>query len=196
MKEGFLSYWYSLWTDIPLWFYEAGASILCIVVVLSISIWGFLRCSKYGLAVLLVEYVLLIYGSTVFFRTASKTVAYNLMPFWSYQAYLDGREPNALIENFMNVVVFVPVGVMLGCMMNGTLLKSRKGWKIALLVGIGLSIGIEVLQFVFKKGFSEIDDVIHNTIGCLLGYVIWLIVLEIWNFSTNWCRLHWGRGKS
>ena len=53
MKEGFLSYWYSLWTDIPLWFYEAGASILCIVVVLSISIWGFLRCSKYGLAVLL-----------------------------------------------------------------------------------------------------------------------------------------------
>ena len=147
------------------------------------------------MGILLVEYVILIYCSTVFFRPTGKVATYDYKPFWSYQAYLDGREPNALIENFANVLVFVPVGLLLGCMMNGVWLKKRKGWLIALSVGLALSIGIEVLQFVFKKGFSETDDVMHNTIGCLVGYVIWLIVLETWIFSTNWYRSHWDEGR-
>jgi len=35
-----------------------------------------------------------------------------------------------------------------------------------------LSIGIEILQFVMKRGLSEVDDVMHNTIGCMMGYGI------------------------
>lgn len=27
-----------------------------------------------------------------------------------------------------------------------------------------------VLQFRFMKGFSEVDDVMHNTVGCLIGW--------------------------
>ena len=38
---------------------------------------------------------------------------------------------------------------------------------------MGLSIGIEVLQLVFKKGSFEIDDIIHNTVGCMLGFAAW-----------------------
>lgn len=29
-----------------------------------------------------------------------------------------------------------------------------------------------VLQFRFMKGFSEVDDVMHNTVGCLIGFLI------------------------
>ena len=29
-----------------------------------------------------------------------------------------------------------------------------------------------VLQFRFMKGFSEVDDVMHNTVGCLAGYIL------------------------
>ena len=50
------------------------------------------------------------------------------------------------------------------------------------MIGICLSVGIETLQFVFRKGFSEFDDVMHNTLGCLIGYgmykVISLLALE------------------
>ncbi len=42
-------------------------------------------------------------------------------------------------------------------------------WKV---IGVGclISISIEVLQFIFIRGFSEVDDVIHNTLGCAIGY--------------------------
>ena len=38
--------------------------------------------------------------------------------------------------------------------------------------GTGISVTIEALQFYFMKGFSEVDDVMHNTFGCILGYIL------------------------
>lgn len=43
-------------------------------------------------------------------------------------------------------------------------------WLIVLLIGCSISITIEALQFCFMKGFSEVDDVMHNTVGCLMGW--------------------------
>ena len=36
----------------------------------------------------------------------------------------------------------------------------------------GISVTIESLQFFFMRGFSEVDDVMHNTIGCIAGYML------------------------
>lgn len=43
-------------------------------------------------------------------------------------------------------------------------------WWKALLVSCGISVTIESLQFFFMRGFSEVDDVMHNTLGCLIGW--------------------------
>jgi len=43
---------------------------------------------------------------------------------------------------------------------------------VALLIGCSISISIEVLQLCFMKGFSELDDVMHNTVGCFVGYML------------------------
>jgi glycopeptide antibiotics resistance protein len=56
----------------------------------------------------------------------------------------------------MNVVVFIPVGMLL-CVA----FKQMTWWK-ALLIGCCISITIEALQFWFMKGFSEVDDVMVN----------------------------------
>lgn len=37
-------------------------------------------------------------------------------------------------------------------------------WKKVMVIGICLWVGIEILQFVFRKGFSAFDDVMHNTL--------------------------------
>ena len=47
----------------------------------------------------------------------------------------------------------------------------RKALLVALM-GCGISVTIEALQFFFMRGFSEVDDVMHNTIGCILGYIL------------------------
>ncbi|MBR4027500.1 MAG: VanZ family protein [Lachnospiraceae bacterium] len=36
------------------------------------------------------------------------------------------------------------------------------------------SLTIEVLQLFMKKGLFEFDDIFHNTLGGVLGYVIYL----------------------
>ena len=62
----------------------------------------------------------------------------------------------------MNVIVFIPIGLLLGCAF-----KQTTWWK-ALLIGCSISVTIEALQFWFMKGFSELDDVMHNTWDALL----------------------------
>ena len=65
----------------------------------------------------------------------------------------------------MNVIVFIPIGMILG-----SLLRVKGSWLVALLIGCSISVTIESLQFFFMRGFSELDDVMHNTVGCLMGW--------------------------
>lgn len=173
MKEGFLSYWRSLINEIPHELYIIALIVLVSSFLILIGLKGFRRGIRYSMGVLLIEYIGLLYCSTVFYRITSKSVQYDYMPFWSYQAYFDGREPNALIENMMNILVFVPIGLLLGC-----LIKNKTFVRVAI-VGACISIGIELLQLIFKKGFSELDDVMHNTLGCMIGFWMYRIA-NIW----------------
>lgn len=91
------------------------------------------------------------------------------MPFWSYRAIMDGKE-QYLAENIMNVVVFVPIGILLGFMINGSRFKVKSVWLFVLMTGLVISVLIEAMQYFFHKGFAETDDVMHNTLGCMIGY--------------------------
>ena len=174
MKADFLAYWHSLWNDIPIWVYEAGLLILIAGLVICSLTCGIRKSIRYSLGLLLIEYVLLIYCSTVFFRNTGE-LQYDFMPFWSYRDYFKGVDRSLLAENIMNVVVFVPVGLLAGAAFRSM------SWKKVMVIGLCLSVGIEVMQFVFRKGFSEVDDVMHNTVGCLMGYGIYRMIRCGWN---------------
>lgn len=185
MKEAIKSYTNSLINDVPHSTYEGMLSAMCIGIVL-LWAWKGRRAGNYIVWLLLVEYSFLLYCSTVIYRKALQDGEYDLMPFWSYRAIVDGKE-QLLAENIMNVVVFVPVGVLFGLAMR------RRNVRAALLVGAGLSVGIEVLQFVLKCGFSEFDDVFHNTLGCLIGIMIVEIIKRVWKFCAFLFVPQWGR---
>ena len=109
----------------------------------------------------------ILFSATVFFRGSVLCKGGNLMPFWSYFTYFRGEDDSLLNENIMNIVVFVPVGLLAG------LASRNMNWIKVLVFGLCISITIEVSQFAFEKGFAELDDVMHNTLGCLLGYSIY-----------------------
>ena len=67
----------------------------------------------------------------------------------------------------MKVGGFVPVGLILGCAF-----RSMTCWKVVL-IGGGVSMCIEAMQYFYNRGFAETDDVMHNTIGCLMGFGIY-----------------------
>lgn len=62
-----------------------------------------------------------------------------------------------------NLIWFVPLGI----------LTKLWGWRLwqAVLAGFLVSLSIETAQFVLGSGVSELDDLILNTLGALLGYL-------------------------
>lgn len=81
-----------------------------------------------------------------------------LLPFHSYVEIWKG-EWRPLLENIGNVVLFIPLGVALKC----------AGVRDIKKVGFLVSLTIEVLQLTFVLGTFECDDLIHNTLGAVIG---------------------------
>jgi glycopeptide antibiotics resistance protein len=100
---------------------------------------------------------------------------WNWMPFGSIFEMSKNLEMwNLLRQVGGNVVLYIPMGFMLPA-----LFFSFKRFSVTLLAGLLSSIGIELLQFIislqigFSYKVSDIDDVILNTFGCLIGYFCW-----------------------
>lgn len=72
-----------------------------------------------------------------------------------------------------NIIMFMPVGFCSGLLwFNGT-------WKRATGVGFFFSFSIEVIQ-LFIGRITDIDDVILNTLGALLGYILYRLFRWVW----------------
>lgn len=166
----FDSYCNWLFGSVPHEMYMMLSIILCVGTAILFGVFGVRKGLRYSLGLLLVEYVFLLLESTVFLRSSGAARDYCLIPFWSYQSYFRGEDEWLLPENIMNVAVFIPVGLLLG------LIFRPMSWVKFMAIGACLSVGIELMQFVLKRGFAEFDDVMHNTAGCLIGYGIYILL--------------------
>ena len=140
------------------------------------------RGVRFSAGLLLAEYMVLILLLAVVFRKLLDVREFHVIPFRSYWYIWEGGR--FLVQVFMNVLAFVPIGLLLGCAFG------RLRWKTVLWIGGGFSLMIEVLQFVFKRGFAEFDDVFHNVVGCAIGFGVYLgIAYLIRRLSTKPCPL-------
>lgn len=108
---------------------------------------------------LLAAYILFILMETIIGRKTG-VGRVELVPFWSY------IHPELRMEILLNYVLFIPLGLLL-------YLCFGKKWGLkVVLIGFLLSVSIEIVQLVFRIGLFEFDDMIGNTIGCLIGAVV------------------------
>lgn len=120
------------------------------------------RWWKPAIVTALVVWAVTVLAYTVLGRE-ERNFTISLMPLQSYiDAYYGGNE-EMLRSSFMNVLLFYPGGLLL--------LSLFPKWKWWLVVaGFMLaSASIELSQYIFRLGFAEMDDVLHNTLGALLG---------------------------
>ena len=141
----------------------------------ALLLWKGLREGlRYSAVLLLVEWILVVLAITVVGRETQAVRGLSLIPLSSY---FDIAENSYLMEvtaiNILNVVLFIPIGLLLGFGFRSMI------WRRALVVGAGLSVVIELLQLMFKKGLCEVDDVIHNVLGCMIGYGIVILLRHI-----------------
>jgi len=123
-------------------------------------------------------FVVLALNEVVFSRPAIDAFQINLQPFWSYKAIINGRK-DLIKEHYLNVAMFIPLGMLLW-----VVLKQKKWWK-ALVFGCVVSLLIEVMQLLMKRGMCEFDDVMHNTLGCMVGYGLIKLVAYGWLSLTS-----------
>lgn len=74
------------------------------------------------------------------------------------------------IGYILNVFMFIPLGFLLAILWDGYDLKKT------LFTGFIFSFIIEFFQ-LFNFRASDIDDLIMNTLGCLIGYIIYKVFL-------------------
>ena len=96
----------------------------------------------------------------------------NVIPFVYLFDYPSMKD--ALLNLIGNIALFIPLGVVWPAVFQ----KLDNHWKV-IGAGFGTSLCIEILQLPFYGRASDIDDLILNTAGYLLGYGIWLLVKKI-----------------
>lgn len=151
-----------LFSSVPIYISEGLLSVLCFGVV-ALILWKGKRAFNYIAHLILTEYLILLYCATIFFRTPKDYPEYHYTLFWSYD------HSNFEVQYVMNVLVFIPIGFLIGCF-------GKYTWRKAILLGFFFSVSIELLQLILKSGFSELDDVMHNTLGCIIGYGLYSLM--------------------
>ena len=124
--------------------------------------------TAYGSALmkLLVFKISLLNVGRLRFRFAAESRDANLQPFKSIWRCLHG-EPSwsiAILNLVGNVVLFVPIGFLL------PLVFPRLEWRNALVVAAACGLTIEGTQALLRMGIFDIDDVILNALGVMIGF--------------------------
>ena len=77
------------------------------------------------------------------------------------------------VDTMLNIILFVPMGLFLPL-----LYKKYDSIKAVALTGLIFSVSVEIVQ-MFGWGSSDINDLITNTIGVCLGYLIYKVLLKV-----------------
>jgi len=96
----------------------------------------------------------------------------NLLPFIYMTDYPTRRE--ILLNLVGNTAMFLPLGIVWPAVFR----ELNTHWKV-IAAGVGTSLLIEILQLPFCDRVSDVDDLILNSLGFLMGYGIWLLVRHI-----------------
>ena len=94
--------------------------------------------------------------------------------FWSYKKWIAGDWKLGR-EILLNMGMFIPFGFLL----TACLASWKRRCAKVLAAGIIFSCAIEILQFVLWRGLFELDDIVNNAAGAVLGY--WL-----YRLFTQW----------
>lgn len=91
--------------------------------------------------------------------------------FWAFRGWIngapDGKQES--IQYIQNVLFFIPFGFLL----------PWKKWKTVFMSTLITSAVIEVTQYIFNLGWCELDDVISNIAGALVGFGLYVIVHKL-----------------
>ena len=112
--------------------------------------------------------------------------SFNLVPFQSIIEFLSGNTENVRTFSYANLVGNIAIFVPLGFYISFLRKELRKDKKVALclLIVFIASLAVEIIQWVFVIGTPDIDDIILNCIGGLIGILVCKLIMHIVKTET------------
>lgn len=132
---------------------------------------------------LFIIYLVLLVYFLFFAESMGRTIcnreySYNLVLFKEIRRFIKYHKElgmTAVLTNIVgNIVCFIP----LGCMLPILSTKYRKLFLVCL-ISFELSIVIELSQLIFKVGSFDVDDLLLNTLGGLIGFLIYHLANKV-----------------
>ncbi len=155
------------WYFISMFIFGGGAGIISLLIC---SLLRFDRKKKWYI-VLFATYI----GALISFTLLSGRMALdgssiNLIPFKGLFVNIQRGNWYFVLQMLVNIFMFVPMGAFL-------YLAKRKAGQ-ACLIGFVLSLGIEIYEIITSRGVFDIDDLILNTLGTLIGFLLSKLILN------------------
>lgn len=133
---------------------------------------GFIVKSAWSM---LAIYVLMLLFGTVLFRETSPEMRYHFEPLKNYTAIYDGFIADVIV----NICMFIPLGFL------GAITFGHNNLMKVCIVGFLISAIVELAQLLGRCGVCNIDDVIHNSLGCAIGFFIFTLCNKLFHRAYN-----------
>uniref|UniRef100_UPI0040579166 VanZ family protein n=1 Tax=Acetatifactor sp. TaxID=1872090 RepID=UPI0040579166 len=133
-------------------------------------------------------YIVVMLFITFWSREDGSIVGYDLELFSTWG--INTRNNAYVIEN---ILLFIPFGFLCAWVIPA----ARKLWS-STVIGFAVTLLIEYMQLFTGRGFFQIDDVLTNTLGAVIGYLIycctmkknkWIYILTIALIGVLYCLL-------
>ena len=138
-----------------------------------------MSASRCILVIVLFSYLLTVYISTVLSRKRMLSEAEILPVLWSWRQVLSGNR-YVLYMVIENIIMLMPMGLLLPFIIN-----KRNAMIQTILFGFAFSLFIEVSQKVLNVGYFEVDDLLNNTMGVILGCAASSGLKKLWRIKVT-----------
>mgnify|MGYP001027468016 CR=1 FL=1 len=130
------------------------------------------------LMIVLGVYILILFA--FLFLKARSFQSVSLIPFRTITDYLSYGGFLSFINVLGNIVLFIPLGIYLMFFNHNKRICLNTLWVVL------ISMAVEILQYVFKVGATDIDDIILNGLGGFLGIMIYKILRKIFKDKVGY----------
>ncbi|RUT30510.1 VanZ family protein [Paenibacillus zeisoli] len=93
----------------------------------------------------------------------------NFIPFHEIMEYFKHADFHSLINFIGNIVIFIPFGILLPLIFK----RMSNPLSKVLILSFTFSLGLETAQLMLAIGTFDVDDLILNTFGGVLGYGVY-----------------------
>ncbi len=131
---------------------------------------------KGGTLVLCIYLLALLYATLFIYNYYPYGKSVNLVLFDSIKLMWESGSYWLILKNIIgNILLFMPLGFLIP-------LVSKKGNSVLLIaiLGFATSTVIELLQYFVAQRIFDIDDILLNAIGAVVGYVVFRLFLSLY----------------